>query len=89
MIHQVRYICTNCSWGWHDTPYCPVPPRQPFRYTPGQVQTLGEIRALRAAGVLPKSLRDETRLRWWMLPLGFITLCVSAILISHLISWAI
>ncbi|WP_157184693.1 hypothetical protein [Nocardia niigatensis] len=47
----------------------------PLRYTPGQIRTLREIRALRAAGALPKSLRDETRLRWWMLPVGFVTLC--------------
>lgn len=56
----------------HDTPYCPC---VPLRYTPGQIRTLREIRALRAAGALPKSLRDETRLRWWMLPVGFVTLC--------------
>ncbi|MFE2962010.1 hypothetical protein [Nocardia tengchongensis] len=84
MVHQVRYICTNCTWGWHYSPYCPI--RPPLRYTPRQVQTLREIRALRASGVLQKELREETRVRWWMLPLGFVTLFISAILISHLVS---
>ncbi|MGW4124431.1 hypothetical protein [Nocardia sp. NPDC004711] len=49
--------------------------------------TLDEIRALRASGALPKPLREESRLRWWMLPLGFAGLFFSAILISHLASW--
>ncbi|MFE3060361.1 hypothetical protein [Nocardia sp. NPDC059239] len=85
MVHEVRYICTHCTMGWHYSPYCPIRPRSEL--TPGERQTLREIRALRAAGVLPKELREETRVRWWMLPLGFVTLVFSAILISHLVSW--
>ncbi|MGV9838034.1 hypothetical protein ACWDUL_28070 [Nocardia niigatensis] len=74
---QYRYLCGNCGM-WHDFPFCPFVRQEPTRvFTPGEMQTLRELRQLERAGVLP--MRKPLRLRWLflaMLALGVYLLLV-------------
>ncbi|GAB3212527.1 hypothetical protein [Nocardia tengchongensis] len=65
---QYRYLCGNCGM-WHDFPFCPFgrTPEPPRVFTPGEMQTLREIRQLERAGVI--SMRKPIHLRWVFLPM--------------------
>lgn len=71
-MYEHRYICTNCTMGWHNTPYCPFPVQtvtitRPL--TDFELSKLARLDELEKAGVISK--RNAQLFRgWWILPVA-------------------
>ncbi|MDE1674339.1 hypothetical protein [Nocardia gipuzkoensis] len=84
VLPQYRYICSKCTAGWHDTPFCP---HESAAGLGGAIGALVDVnywnrqreKQMVRDGLIPPPSRF--RFRWWWIPLGLAIYIVLLILI--------